>query len=230
MFIRIPFVKRPREGGMVQTLAGDLKDGFIYVWREPFIRRLMILAALLNLVFVPCFLVASPLILRMTLHSGDAAYGAGMGLIEVASILGALTVGVFSKKMRIPTLWRWILAVALLFVPLALSVMPVMLETGFWPPFVTFMLCIMLMATAATILSIFVIVRIQTRTPGEHLGKVMAIIQAAAQCAAPIGQLLYGAAFQGFKNAAYLPLLIAGGLTLIIAFIGKATLKGEFHI
>ncbi|MDR1246695.1 MAG: MFS transporter, partial [Clostridiales Family XIII bacterium] len=187
MFIRIPFAERPREGGMIRTLAGDLRDGFAYVWKEPFIRSLMIIAALLNLVLVPCFLVASPLILRMTLQSGDAAYGAGMGLIEAASIIGALTVGVFSKKMRMNTVWRWILAIALLLVPLALSVTPAALGTGFWPPFVVFMLCVMLMTAAATILSIFVFVRIQAKTPGEHLGKVMAIIQAVAQCAAPIG-------------------------------------------
>jgi MFS family permease len=227
MFIRIPFVRRPREGGMIQTLAGDLKDGFAYVWKEPFIRRLMIIAALLNLALVPCFLVASPLILRMTLQSGDAAYGAGMGLIEAASIIGALTVGVFSKKMRMNTVWSWILAVALLFIPLALSVTPVALGTGFWLPFVAFMLCVMLMTAATTILSIFVIVRIQAKTPGEHLGKVMAIIQAVAQCAAPIGQLLYGAAFQGFSGAVYLPLFIAGGLTVLIAFTGKAMLRKE---
>jgi MFS family permease len=227
MFIRIPFAKRPREGGMARTLAGDLKDGFIYVWKEPLIRRLMILAALLNLILVPCALVASPLILRMTLHSSDATYGAGMGLIEAASIIGALTVGVFSKKMRMSTLWHWTLALALLFIPLALSVMPVVLGTGFWPPFVIFVLCVMLMATAATISSIFVIVRIQARTPGGHLGKVMAIIQAVAQCAAPIGQLLYGAAFQGFKNAVYLPLCIAGGLMVLVAFIGKAMFRKE---
>jgi MFS family permease len=227
MFIRIPFVKRPQEGGIARTLAGDLRDGFVYVWKEPFIRSLMIIAALLNLVLVPCFLVAAPLILRMTLQSGDAAYGAGMGLIEAASVIGALTVGVFSKKMRIHTLWRWILAVALLFIPMALSVAPVMLRIGFRPSFVAFMICVMLMVAATTILSIFVIVRIQAKTPGENLGKVMAIIQAVAQCAAPIGQLLYGAAFQGFKNAVYLPLCIAGGLMILVAFIGKAMFRKE---
>jgi MFS family permease len=227
MFIRIPFAKRPLEGGMIRTLAGDLKDGFIYVWKEPFIRGLRINAALLNLVLVPCFLVISPLILRKTKQSGDAAYGAGMGLIEAASIIGALTVGVFSKKMRMDTVWRWILVVALLFIPLALSVTDAAIGTGFWPPFVVFTLCVMLMAAATTILSIFVIVRIQAKTPGENLGKVMAIIQAAAQCAAPMGQRLYGAAFQGFSGADYIPLLLAGGLTILIAFIGKATLGKE---
>jgi MFS family permease len=227
VFIRIPFTRRPRTGAMVRTLAGDLKDGFVYVWKEPSIRKLTVIAALLNLVLVPCFLVASPLILRMTLGSGDAAYGTGMGLIEAASIIGALTVGVFSKRMRVSTVWRWILGAAVLFVFSALWVTPVALGLGFWAPYTGFMVCVMVMVAGTTILSIFVIVRVQAGTPGEHLGKVMAIIQAVAGCAAPVGQLLYGAAFQGFAHATYLPLLIAGSFTALIALFARATLRQE---
>ena len=227
MFIKIPFLKRARTVGMVKTIAGDLKDGFAYVWGESFIRRLIVLAALLNLALVPCFLVAAPFILRMTLRGDGKLYGIGMGLLETALILGALLVGVFSKRMRVNTVWRWIFGIALLFAPLALSVTPVLLNTGIWPPFVLFMLCVMLMAAATTILSIFVIVRIQARTPDENLGKMMAIIHAAAQCAAPVGQLLYGGALEFWDSAAYIPLLLAGGLTFAIALIGKSMLKNE---
>jgi MFS family permease len=170
MFIRIPFTRRPRTDGMIRTLAGDLGEGFIYVWKEPSIRKLTVIAALLNLILVPCFLVASPLILRMTLNSTDVAYGAGMGLIEAASIIGALTVGAFSKRMRITTVWHWILAAAVLFVLLAVCVTPVALGLGFWAPYAGFTACIVAMVAGTTILSIFVIVRIQTKTPGEHLG------------------------------------------------------------
>jgi predicted MFS family arabinose efflux permease len=72
-----------------------------------------------------------------------------------------------------------------------------------------------------------VIVKIQEKTPNEHLGKVMAIIQAVAQCAAPTGQLIYGIMLERFDSAVYIPLLIAGLLTAGIAFMSKATLKKE---
>jgi MFS family permease len=227
LFIRIPFAKRAQAGGMIPALFADMKDGFRYVWKDSFIRRLMFIAALLNLALVPCFLVASPIVLRVTMRSSDTMYGVAMGLINVASILGAVTVGVFSKKMKVRTMWRWLLGIAALFVPLALFVTPMALDTGIWLPYIGFMLCLILMVAATTILSIFVIVRIQKKTPNENLGKVMAIVQAAAQCVAPIGQFLYGLAFQRFQNAAYLPLLLAGGLLLGIAFISKAMLNKE---
>jgi MFS family permease len=224
-FIHIPFERRPRSNGILRTLGMDLKDGFHYVWQEIFIRRMMIVAALLNLSLAPCFIVAGPLVLRMTMKSPDALYGIGMGAVEAASVVGALTVGVFSKKMSITGIWQWIFVIALLFIPLAFVVTPAASGAGFWPPYIGFCLFMVIIAAATTILSIFVIVRIQAKTPNENLGKVMAIIQSVAQCAAPIGQLLYGAAFEGFPGAAYLPLLMGGGLTLIAAFIAKAMLN-----
>jgi MFS family permease len=227
LFIKVPFVGRTRTGGMLRTIAGDLRGGFAYVWKEPFIRRLMVLAALLNFVLVPCYIVAVPLVLRITLDSGDTLYGVGMGIIETAMIVGALLLGFFGKRMRIDTMWQWILVIALLFVPLSLSVTPMILGMGFLPPFVLFLLCFSLMAAMTTILSIFVVVRVQAKTPGENLGKVMAIIQAAAQCAAPAGQIAYGFMFECFDSAVYIPLLLAGVLTFGIALIGKITLKKE---
>jgi MFS family permease len=224
-FIKIPFARRDIASGIVRTLAADLKDGFAYVWKDLFIRKLMAIAALLNLALVPCFIVGVPLVLRMTLNSGDTLYGIGMGAVEAAMIIGALLVGVFSKKMRVNAIWRWVLGIALLFVPLSLVLTSFMLDMGFWPPFSAFTICIMLMSAATTILSIFVITRVQAKTPDENLGKVMAIMQAVAQCAAPIGQLIYGVMLERFDSAVYIPFLLAGLLTSGIALMSKVTFK-----
>jgi hypothetical protein len=227
IFVKIPFAKRGRTIGMVRTIAGDLRDGFAYVWQNSFIRKMTIFAAGLNLVVAPCIIIAVPLVLRIALNSGDTLYGIGMGIVEIAMIVGALLLGVFGKKMRINTLWRWILTIALLFVPITLSLTPAALDFGFWPPFTLFIICVSVMAATTTILSIIVITKVQTKTPGESLGKVMAIIQAVAQCAAPIGQMAYGCMFKRFDSAVYVPLLIAGTLTAGIAVLGKLTLRKE---
>jgi hypothetical protein len=55
----------------------------------------------------------------------------------------------------------------------------------------------------------------------------MAIIQAIAQCAAPLGQFLYGVAFESFRGVEYWPLLLVCGVSLLIAFGGKGMLKNE---
>jgi MFS family permease len=227
LFIRIPFARRGRTEGMVRTIAEDLRDGFAYVWHDQFTRKLTVIAALLNFALMPSFIVAAPFVLRVTLGSGDTLYGASMGIIEAAMILGALLVSVLSQRMRVNTLWRWILGIALLFAPLALAVTPKMLAFGSASALTLFVVCLSLMAAATTILSIFVIARVQARTPGENLGKVMAILGAVAQCAAPAGQLIYGAMFERFSEAAHIPLMLAGAITVGIALIGRSSLSKE---
>jgi len=227
IFIKIPFVKREQEGSIVATIIKDTKEGFVYVVKEPFILKCMILAALINLVLSPLMLVGGPIILRVTMQSTDTMYGVGMGLIQFASILGALTVGFFAKKMRINTLYRWLLIITLLLLPLAASVVPFILGLGYYPAFILFMLGAIPIAMAATIISIFIITKVQKVTPNENLGKVMAIIMAAAQCAAPLGQIIYGVIFESFSAVLYLPIIVAGMIMLLISGISQRILRDE---
>ena len=76
-----------------------------------------------------------------------------------------------------------------------------------------------------TVISIFVITSVQKVTPNEMLGKVMAIIMAVSQCAAPLGMALYGVAFEQFSAAVYTPVLGACFFTVIIAVAAKYMLQ-----
>jgi MFS family permease len=227
IFIKIPYKKRETRGNIFKTISLDLKDGFTYVWKDSFIRKFTFMAVLLNLIIAPCIIVVAPLIFRLILKASDTMYGVGMGAIEAATIIGALLVGLVSKKMKITTLWKWILAMAILFVPIGFSVSKFGISLGFIPSFSLFTLCVVIISAIATILSIYIIVRIQARTPDELLGKVMAIIQAVAQCAAPVGQFIYGEVFQRSKHIPYLTFGIACVFTILITVIGRIILANE---
>lgn len=227
IFIRIPFAKRELEGHIVPTIGRDMKEGFAYVVKQPFILKAMVLGALLNLLLTPYFIVGGPIILRITMGSSDEMYGAGMSLINFASILGALSVGFFARKTKMNKLYYWLAAIALLLLPMALSVTPSVLGLGYYPAFTLFIACAVPIAMAMTILSILVISDVQKKTPNESLGKVMAIITAAAQCMAPIGQVLYGVAFKALSAAVYLPTLLLCAAMMMMAGLAKRMLKGE---
>lgn len=227
IFIKIPFVKREHEGHIVSTIMRDMKDGFAYVVKQPFILKSMIIAALINLVLSPLLIVGGPIILRVTMQSNDTMYGVGLGLINFASILGALLIGAIAKKMRLNTVYIWIIAITLLLLPIAVSVMPFMLGLGYYPSFILFMLGAIPIAAVATILSIYIIAKVQRVTPNENLGKVMAIVVAVAQCAAPLGQVLYGVIFKSFSATLYLPMLAVSLTMLVIAFISQRILRNE---
>lgn len=110
LFIQIPFVKRQWTGPVIPAIARDMKEGFTYVLKQEFIRKVSMIAVLLNLVLIPYFLVGAPIVLRVTMQSSDTLYGIGMGLINSATILGALSIGFFAKKMSLKTLHRWLFA------------------------------------------------------------------------------------------------------------------------
>lgn len=230
IFIKIPFVKREHDGHIVSTIFSDMKDGFAYVLKQPFILKVMIIAALLNLVLSPLLIVGGPIILRVTMQSSDSMYGVGMGLINFASILGALIIGIVAKKMRVKTVYRWVIGITLLLLPVAVSVMPFMLNLGYYPSFLLFMLGAIPIATVATILSIYFIAKAQRVTPNENLGKVMAIIMAVAQCAAPLGQILYGVIFESFKAVLYLPVLAVSLIMLLVSIMTQRILRNEGEV
>ncbi|GIX56350.1 MFS transporter [Bacillus paranthracis] len=227
MFITIPFIKGVQESHIIPTIVKDMKEGFIYVLKQPFILKAMLLATLLNLILTPLFIVGGPIILRVTMQISDTMYGIGMGLIDFATILGALSIGFFAKKLQMKTLYYWMLIIALLVIPVALSVTPFILNLGHYPPFILFILSSILIAMIMTIVSIYVITVVQKKTPNENLGKVMAIITAVSQCMAPIGQVIYGFMFEEFSMKIYLPILVISFIMLLIAVVTKKILSNE---
>ncbi|CAM3939641.1 MFS transporter [Mesobacillus zeae] len=227
MFIKIPFIKREQHRHIIPTIVKDLKAGFIYVVRQPFILKCMTLAALLNLILTPLFVVGVPIILRVIMQSSDTLYGIGMGIIYFATILGALSIGFFAKKVHIKKLYLWFYMMALLIVPMALSITPLILGIGYYLSFILFILCAIFIAMAMTIISIFVITVVQKKTPNEHLGRVMAIITAVAQCMAPVGQVIYGVVFKVFSIRVYLPVLVVSAAMILMAVVAKRIWQNE---
>ena len=227
IFIRIPYEKRQWSGRIAATIAGDMKEGFSYVVKQGFIRRLGLIACLINLLLTPYFVVGAPIVLRVTMHSNDTLYGIGMGLINFATILGALSIGFFAKKMRLKTLHRWLLGCALLMLLMAVSLMPLMLGTGYAASFVLFMMGAVPIAAIMTIISIYIITKVQKITPNENLGKVMAILTAAAQCAAPLGQVLYGVIFEKWSARVFIPTFFVCIATLLLGVLTWGLLRHE---
>ncbi|MGE7673651.1 MFS transporter [Lysinibacillus sp. NPDC094403] len=227
MFIHIPFMQREQSEHIIPTLVNDLKEGFSYVVKQSFIFKCMILAALLNLLLTPLFVVGVPIILRVTMQSSDTLYGVGMGLIDFATILGALSMGYFAKKMGINNLYFWVFITALLIIPMALAVTPLVLNIGYYPSYTLFVGSALIIAMILTVISIYVITLVQKETPNENLGKVMAIIIAVSQCMAPIGQILYGLLFEAFSVKVYVPILMISVVMVLMAIVTKRILRYE---
>lgn len=225
IFIEIPFQKVPQKGHILQATISDLKVGFVYVIKEPFIYKSIIFAMLLNLIMTPLLVIAAPAILRLVMGSTETMYGLGMGIINLATVAGALMVGVFSKRLRFRNVYLWVFVMGVLLLPAAASVLPSVLGMGYLPSFLTFMLGVIPISAMLSVLSIFLVSKVQKKTPNEMLGRVMSIIIAAAQCSSPIGQILYGNILETFSTNLYIPILVVCGITIIIAAWTKHSFK-----
>ncbi len=72
------------------------------------------------------------------MKSSDIMYEIGMGIIEFAVIAGALLVGLVAKHWRIPTLYRWLLVIAVILLPVAFSTSKMALQFGTFPAYFLF--------------------------------------------------------------------------------------------
>ncbi|MGG5316126.1 MFS transporter [Enterococcus sp. AZ072] len=225
LFIHIPFEKGTMEGNLAKVIINDLKEGFIYVRKEPFIYKSVLLAAALNMLVTPLLVVAVPAILRLVMNSSEAMYGLGNGLIGLAMVFGALTIGFFTKKLRFANVYLWLLGLSVLILPIMAAVLPIVLSTGNLWPFLILMSGAIPISMLISILSIFLISKVQRKTPNAQLGKVMAIIMAAAQCSLPLGQLLYGKLLDTFETQLFLPLLFITLLLVFVSLIAKVGFK-----
>lgn len=225
IFIRIPFTEPVKTRHIIPTIWEDMKVGIAFmVKKKPLIFRVILLAAVLNMFLTAFIVVGGPYLLRVTMQSNETMYGVAMGLLQLAGIVGALSVGVLEKKMSLGTLHGWVLGIGALLIPMALAVTGRMLSLGA-VSYVVFVAFGMLIGMVATLISVYVITQVQRETPDAMLGKIMAIIMAVSHCALPLGQLLYGWLFEMFSARPYVPVLMAAICTAALAFGAKGLLR-----
>ncbi|MDR1189601.1 MAG: MFS transporter [Bifidobacteriaceae bacterium] len=228
VFVRIPFTKRLSGKSLTATLLGDVREGLVFAWRgNPVVFRVIVLACAVNLAATPVFVIGVPYILRFTLGSSDLMYGVGLGCTELASVVGAVGAGLFTRRLRLAALNRPIWLIAALMVPMALAMTPAVLHLGYWPPFGLFFAFEIAALVVCTAMSVYVITQIQKATPDAMLGKVMGLLMACAQVAAPLGQALYGLAFETFSAAVWVPVLFASAAAAGIAVMAKPLLRNQ---
>lgn len=228
IFIQIPFVKQEQRGNIIKTIFIDIKDGIVHIRKENrFALKVIFLAMVINLFLTSMLIVGIPYIVKITMGANNFLYGIAEGAISFSSLIAAVSIGIFSKYLKITNLHICFGICALMFIPMTFSVYPFILSTGFPVPFLIFIVSSMLIFFTTTLISIYSITIIQLKTPNELLGKVMSILFAGTSMAMPFGQVIYGKVFDLLSDKVYVIIIVVGFITLLLAFISKITLKNE---
>ena len=214
--VRIPRDAIERSGvGVVRTVANDIAESFAFLRHErTVILKVIFLVAGINVTLTAFILIGAPVVITQILGLPNQY----MGFAEGALALG-VSVGVFAERLRLSRAPLFLLVAALGLLPIAVVLgvgMDAMLAYGI------VVAGLFASMACATMFSIQAISFVQLETPGHLVGKVIALAMSLANCAQPVGQLIYGGLFDALRGN-LVP--VALGTAAIAFVIGLVTFR-----
>ena len=158
---------------------------------------LIFLVAGINLTLTAFIIIGAPVTVTQILGLPNQYMGFAEGAMALGGLAGGITVGVLAKRMRLERAALFLLVAAVALVPMAVVLgvpMDPLLAYGL------FVGCLFVSMACATMFSIQAISFVQLETPAHLIGKVIALTMALANCAQPVGQLLYGTLFDALRG------------------------------
>ena len=213
LFIRIPHSPRAAAGGVLSTVRRDLGESWRFIRRErPVFLSVMLVLALFNLVLSAALVVGIPVAVVQTLGMSDSRLGLTQGAMGLGGLFGGVLAALLGPRLRLRRGGAVLLAASLTAASMGAALLPGVPPSLGWWGVTAMSFAIMVLST---LLVVVLSAAVQGQTPPELLGKVMAFIMAVSNCAAPLGQAVYGALFEACP--AWAVLLGAAGAAALAA-------------
>ena len=222
--VRIPRDAIERSGvGVVRTVANDIVESFAFLRHErTVILKVIFLVAGINLTLTAFIIIGAPVTVTQILGLPNQFMGFAEGALALGGLTGGILVGVLAKRLTLRQAPVFLFVAALALLPIA-----VVLGTPMDPLVAYGVLVGSLFAcmACATMFSIQGVSFIQLETPSHLVGKVIALAMAMANCAQPLGQLVYGGLFDALRGNLVPVALGTAAAALVIAALTSRVLK-----
>ena len=192
----------------------DFLSAIRYLLQNTSLLAVILLAAVLNLALVG-LTIGAPVIVTRHLDMQSSC----VGIIEAAMGLGGLTggglVGIWPHCFSFDGIHRYVAMICLGVIPIFVA-----LQCGAH----TLVLVALTVGSAwvmvwASVSSVEIVAFIQRAAPTELCGKVLSVVYMALSCATPIGQLMYGVAYDRWAPAAvFAAMLVVLVLTTVLFY------------
>ena len=221
IFIRVPHERRPRSAGVLATVGRDLGESWRYISREqPIFLRVTLVLSAFNLILSAVMIVGIPAIVAQVLGMSDAALGLTQAVMALGGLFGGLLAGLLGTQLKPRHGSLCLLACAVTAGFMGLVVLPgVPAAVSYWG----ITLLSMLAMASAMLFTVVLLTLVQSQVPSLLLGKVIACIQAVANCASPLGQAAYGLLFDALPPWAVL--LAAALLSALVALRSRRVFR-----
>ena len=224
IFIVIPFCGRPAEKRILRVVKEDMKESIWFLRKKkPVFIRICFMIAGLNLFLSSMITIGIPVIIVERLSMADQLLGVTQGLLAVGGMIGGLFTVVFAKKLRPGKAWIFLLLCA--FSACVMGAGMLLAEQLRFLKYLILSGTGLLVMVFSTMFSIQMLAVVQTQTPAELTGKVVACIMAFIMCAQPAGQLLYGLLFEKISVETPFIMMGTGAVSFFIALYAKKILK-----
>ena len=222
--VRIPRDAIERSGvGVVRTVANDIAESFAFLRHErTVILKVIFLVAGINVTLTAFILIGAPVVITQILGLPNQYMGFAEGALALGGLAGGISVGVFAGRLRLSRAPLFLLVAALGLLPIAV-VLGVQMDAMAAYGLVVAGLFVSM--ACATMFSIQAISFVQLETPGHLVGTVIALTMSLANCAQPVGQLIYGGLFDALRGNLVPVALGTAAIAFVIGLVTFRVLK-----
>ena len=219
IFIHIPFKKRKSEKSMASIVLDDLKESGRYIKNEkPEFVPVIVIMALFNLIFSSVMIVGIPIMVVNILQMSDISLGITQGALGLGGLAGGLLGGIIGGRLKLKNGYLLLAGCSVSALVMGIGLF------SFVPPLVGYWLITGMSFAAMALSTMFTIQMcsmVQQQTPSHLIGKIMALIMAVANCAAPAGQAMYGLLFDVCSMVPWAIMLGAAVVSIGISLYSK---------
>lgn len=219
IFIHIPFKKRKSEKSMASIVLDDLKESGRYIKNEkPEFVPVIVILALFNLIFSSVMIVGIPIMVVNILQMSDISLGITQGALGLGGLAGGLLGGIIGGRLKLKNGYLLLAGCSVSALVMGIGLF------SFVPPLVGYWLITGMSFAAMALSTMFTIQMcsmVQQQTPSHLIGKIMELIMAVANCAAPAGQAMYGLLFDVCSMVPWAIMLGAAVVSIGISLYSK---------
>ena len=223
IFLHIPYKKRNDNQNMIAIVKNDLSESINYMKNEkPILIKIIVLISLFNLVLTAMMIVGIPVLIIDILNLSDSLLGVSQGILALGGLCGGILTAVLGEKLTLKNSHYLLLLSSIC---IGIMGIPLLLNASNMMSYSIITACCFLIMTFSTIFSVQMIAAVQTETPQNLVGKIIACMIAFSMCAQPIGQAIYGFIFDKFQDSIWIILLGSAITSIFIAIASKKIFK-----
>lgn len=227
IFIQIPYQKQPARGSVWKTARVDFAESIRFIRKEkPVIAKVVLEVCGINLFLSAMIIVALPYLVTEVLDFGadqaNRLCGFAEGALAAGGLAGGICAGVFAGRLLIRRAGNLVIACALCVLPVSAVLL---LSSSGLLCYLVLVVCCFFIMVFSTIFSVQMLSFVQTETPKNLIGKVIAVILTVTMCAQPLGNALYGVLFEISTGFEFAVVLFSGVVSLIIAGYARNIFK-----